>query len=159
MSHFLVGVIVPKKTKDIGTEVGILLDPYDENEEVEEYMDDDGKPCTYNPDSKWDWYRIGGRWDGVVSKSGKEQPSEDGGFNFADVHELIDNNSCLVRELPAKSVPFAIVTPDGTWHEKGEMGWWGMTKNEKEEQKWEAEVAGILTDHKDDLIVGVDCHI
>ena len=31
-------------------------------------VDDEGNLLsTYNPDSKWDWYSIGGRWGGVVS--------------------------------------------------------------------------------------------
>ena len=31
-------------------------------------FDEDGEPTsTYNPDSKWDWYVIGGRWDGWIN--------------------------------------------------------------------------------------------
>jgi len=29
-------------------------------------------------------------------------------------------------------MPFAVVTPDGQWHEKGRMGWFGLVANEKE---------------------------
>ena len=58
MSHYLVGVIV----NDI-SEVDDILAPYDEELEVEPYTDDDGETTTYNPNSKWDWYSIGGRWD------------------------------------------------------------------------------------------------
>jgi hypothetical protein len=64
MSHYLVGVVV----NDI-SEVDDILAPYDENMEVEPYTDDDGETTTYNPNSKWDWYAIGGRWsdgDNVV---------------------------------------------------------------------------------------------
>ena len=57
MSHYLVGVVV----NDI-SEVDDILAPYDENMEVEPYTDDDGEITTYNPNSKWDWYSIGGRW-------------------------------------------------------------------------------------------------
>ena len=55
MSHYLVGVIV----NDI-SEVDNILAPYDENMEVEPYIDTDGETTTYNPNSKWDWYSIGG---------------------------------------------------------------------------------------------------
>lgn len=64
MSHYLVGVVV----NDI-SEVDNILAPYNENMEVEPYTDDDGETTTYNPNSKWDWYSIGGRWsnrDNVV---------------------------------------------------------------------------------------------
>ena len=57
MSHYLVGVVV----NDI-LEVDDILAPYDENMEVEPYVDTDGEKTTYNPKSKWDWYSIGGRW-------------------------------------------------------------------------------------------------
>lgn len=44
------------------------------------HRNDRGEPIsTYNPKSKWDWYRIGGRWDGWIT--GDERKS-DGGFNF-----------------------------------------------------------------------------
>lgn len=58
MSHYLVGVVV----NDI-SEVDDILAPYDENMEVEPYTDNNGETTIYNPNSKWDWYSIGGRWD------------------------------------------------------------------------------------------------
>jgi hypothetical protein len=164
MSHFLTGVIIDKRIpkEDRNYTLNLLLGAYDENEEVAPYeMVKDGKKemCTYNPDSKWDWWVIGGRWDGIISKSGKQRESKDGGFNFGDEHHDMEKNICLVKELPAKSLPFAIVTPDGEWHEKGEMGWWGLTNNEKEDNTWEKELHKILKKYADDYIIGVDCHI
>lgn len=38
-----------------------------EREEAKIYLDEDGNPyemTTYNPQSKWDWWTIGGRWGG-----------------------------------------------------------------------------------------------
>jgi hypothetical protein len=39
------------------------------NQEVEgDDLDEDGNIIsTYNPQSKWDWYSVGGRWDGLIS--------------------------------------------------------------------------------------------
>jgi len=35
--------------------------------EVDDYVDEDGNELsTYNPDSKWDWYVVGGRWGGLL---------------------------------------------------------------------------------------------
>lgn len=48
---------------------------------------------TYNPKSKFDWYKIGGRWD-----------------------SLIEGNSCSVEDIPDISA-YSILEPDGTWHD------------------------------------------
>jgi hypothetical protein len=58
MSHYLVGVVVNNIS-----EVDDVLAPYNENMEVEPYINTDGETTTYNPNSKWDWYAIGGRWN------------------------------------------------------------------------------------------------
>lgn len=60
MSHFTVAVATKKNSIE---EVEKLLAPYSENLEVEPYLDEDGDETTYNPNSKWDWYEIGGRWN------------------------------------------------------------------------------------------------
>jgi hypothetical protein len=54
-------------------------------------------------------------------------------------------------------MPFAIITPDGEWHEKGNMGWFGMEHNEKED--WQAIARQILGEHMDCIAVAIDCHI
>ena len=127
----------------------------------------------YNHDAHWDWFVIGGRWDGCI-KNGKYRDSEDNGFNFGDDHHKIEHNSIPVADLLDVTkrilarlnganenlyIPFAIVTPDGEWHEKGEMGWFGVSHNDKDNQTWDQEVVQILEAHKDCVIVGVDCHI
>lgn len=121
------------------------------------------EPSTYNPKSKWDYWRVGGRWDGIVS--GTEAPSEDNGFNFGRNHEDLVRNSIpvpLFVDLLAAGkthLPFALVTRDGEWHEKGDMGWWGMVAGEKKPQDWQGEVARILAAHQDAFIVACDLHI
>jgi len=60
MSHFCVAVATKKKDIE---EVDRLLKPYWEELEVEPYKDEDGDETTYNPNSKWDWYSIGGRYN------------------------------------------------------------------------------------------------
>jgi len=58
-------------------------------------LDEEGNLLTqYNPEAFFDWYRIGGRWDGCIT--GNVQKSENG-FNFADKHETVENNC-----IPAK---------------------------------------------------------
>lgn len=57
MSHYVVGVIA-----DCYDDVEYMLEPYDESLEVED--SEDG--YKYNPDAKWDWYTVGGRWEGSL---------------------------------------------------------------------------------------------
>jgi len=109
---------------------------------------------TYNPDSKWDWYSFGGRWNGEMI--GKPEGSENG-FNFEAKYRQLGKNQCLVKEIAKDFLPFAIITPNGEWHEKGEMGWWGMVSNEKD--TWSKEAREILKQYPDHIAVLIDAHI
>lgn len=83
---------------------------------------------TYNPESKWDWCRVGGRWACVIQK--KKWKSDDNGFNFNDDCESLHLNTMNVEEIlkdwEPTDAPLVIITPDGEWHERGEMGMFGM---------------------------------
>lgn len=117
---------------------------YDEKLESLPNKNDPDKDCeecngsgieksTYNPESKWDWWQIGGRWD-------------DGDKNIIDIADL--------EEDP---IVYAIVDIDGSWNKKGTMGWWGMSSNEKDD--WKEIVKALIEKNKDKAIVFVDCHI
>lgn len=92
-----------------------------------------------NPNRKWDWWVIGGRWA-----------------------DYVEGNVCLSKDLPNPEEGrankfFALVTPEGEWIEKGRMGWWACVSDEKD--NWpeiESQVLGKYPDHK---VVVVDCHI
>src|SRR5258708_6027803 len=105
MSHFFVMVLVPVNTTDIEEAVSTLMAPYDENVEVEPYEGEYGT-TTRNPRRKWDWWRIGGRWDGIVRNNPQRS---DNGFNFSSAHEELKNNVLPVKELDHKLTPFAVV--------------------------------------------------
>lgn len=157
MSHFFTVVLV-KIVNEEGPleEIDRLLSPYDENIEVEEYTNDEGLPSTYNPKSKWDYWVIGGRWNGEI----RNAPRDDGvGFNFGEEFHQLSENIIRVKELDHKLVPFAVVTPDGNWHERGKMGWWAMVRDEKPDDDWENEVMKLIQSHQDCWAIGVDCHI
>jgi hypothetical protein len=248
VSHFFVGVLVPKDTRDIEAKVNELLAPYDENISVEPYdekcfcvnrlakkaghaaaeafkpLDDLRKEfhATYHPDndeawrefikeyekidadatkahplfekpdpacdecngtgvvtstsnpkSQWDWFVIGGRWDGTIQRAPRDDGK--GGFNFGEEHHLVKNNYILVKDVldetkavtaalthPGETyswMPYALVTPDGKWHEKGVMGWFGMARNEAKQEDWEKEVMRLLNENLECKLVGVDCHV
>lgn len=99
---------------------------------------------TYNPNSKWDWYTIGGRWNNYLKTLSGETTNED-----------------YASEIDWKDIiPFAFVTPIGEWHERGEMGWWACVSNGKNIEDWKSEFKEFLDNLDEDTIVTVvDCHI
>lgn len=135
---------------------------------------------TYNPRSRWDWWRVGGRWDGVIRNDPRESEN---GFNFADRHERPENNTRPTSELlpegraylealraaggerwrvPANvrdPFPFALVTPDGEWHEKGKMGWWAAVSDEKQSTAWCEAVLAMWEANLGTTAVACDLHI
>ena len=129
-----------------------------------------GKVLTqYSPHSKWDWWKIGGRWDGFFG--GKEEMnkrSSNNGFNFGNEHSDLSFNSAPVKSLLDENghldekltgPPFAIIDSKGRWAEKGDMGWWGMVADEKEEDEWKTQVETILNENLDCTAIVCDLHI
>lgn len=153
---------------------------------------------TYNPNSKWDWYSIGGRWgDSLKLKTG--EPCDEGrvgDLDFSPDKEAYEEalrfwDACVEektfpgsdeyrsfyrkeyyldyygsREAYAKSTSefstFAVVTPDGEWHEKGRMGWFACSSETPDEAKaWNASYKEKFIDGADPdwILTMVDCHI
>lgn len=106
---------------------------------------------TYNKLSKWDWYSVGGRWDGRYEE--EKIPT-------------IIPNVAFARDLhSAAYAPFALLTPRephqkqayDNWSEKGEMGWFAMVANEND--NWPAIVSELLDKYSACFAVLMDCHI
>jgi hypothetical protein len=57
-----------------------------------------------------------------------------------------------------KVIPYAMVTPDGEWHQKGQMGWFGTSSNEMDEDTWREHVYLAYETHPGHMAVAVDCH-
>ena len=107
-------------------------------EDAEETDSDGNIYSIYNPDARWDWWEIGGRWPGLL-KVGNERVS-----------------SARVRDIDFDSAPFAtfaVLTPDGEWEEQSEIG--GLDPN------WDKSYRErfIDTAHPDMILTIVDCHI
>jgi hypothetical protein len=111
-----------------------------------ETFNDRGEPLTtYNPDSKWDWYVIGGRWDGWI-------------HDRVNTSERLEDNTVTTEEAVARNkIPHAIITPDGQWHERGRMGWWASLLTENEH--WDEEAKAIFARYPGHQVVIVDAHI
>lgn len=83
---------------------------------------------------------------------------------FFDVDEALKNFRGSVETLVANArgrvlQTYAIVK-DGKWYEKGEMGWFGMSSNEKDPEAWDREFAALLDGLPPETWIAiVDCHI
>jgi hypothetical protein len=172
---------------------------------------------TRNPQSKWDWYSLGGRWTGYFklkpkvkgikgtpglmteqAKKGFADSCRKGDIDFEGMletrtEEMQKNYKKMYKEYrsgkitkshfsfssikfkdgdiepmedylkrEAGSVKDILCTyafvKEGKWYEKGEMGWFGMSSNEKGD--WDEEFMKMFDALPDDEIISVyDCHI
>jgi hypothetical protein len=111
---------------------------------------------TENPNNKWDWWCVGGCWNGVVCGKPKNYPQ--------DPHDprLLVKNTVSVKKLlqsfdPEYPVtPHAILAPDG-WHEKPAEFPYGPG-DLRSEYKWIEEVKNIYKKFPDHLAIGCDLH-
>ena len=110
----------------------------------------------YNPDSRWDWYSIGGRWHSYLhlkelDDNGDRIRVDQANFAEIDWDYMIDNDV----------IPFCFVTEEGEWVEKGEMGWWGMVSNETPNESWKETFKRYINSIEDTdcLVTAIDFHI
>jgi hypothetical protein len=148
-----------------------------------------GYKSKYNPDAKWDWYQIGGRWSGefavdydpttdpknigeceVCAGTGQNTTTKNSCTYCKGIGTALkwptqwadtDGNVAPVSQVQGqpKMYPYAIVLPTGEWIEKGQMGWFGMSNDKVTKDEWETAVETIFDEYPDHLIVAVDCHI
>lgn len=147
MSHFSVAVF-SRPEQDVDE----MLAPFDENLgmplKYNEDVDEDGNEwSTYNPKSKWDWYEVGGRWGGLLeNKSGNR-------INHSVVSDII---------FPPDFTTYAVLLPDGTWHEPGKMLYFGVSAaSEEDEKNWDENYYKNFIEKADPnwILTIVDCHI
>jgi hypothetical protein len=113
-----------------------------------ETFDADGRPTsTRNPQSRWDWYVVGGRWSGWLHD--RETTTQSLTDNSAPVPDVVANGKFT----------YALITPDGQWHERGKMGWWGIATGEKPDADWHQEQCQLLERFIDHHLVLIDAHI
>ncbi len=95
----------------------------------------------YNPNAKWDWYQLGGRWKNKLPlKNGTDANSA----NWCDV----DKN---------KLSPTAAVLFEGRWYQTENCFW---ASDEKEEKRWGKEFKNIIKTIQPNMPVAIyDCHI
>jgi len=100
----------------------------------------------YNPDGKFDWYEIGGRWDRYIPGSHRN---------------VISARALLKSRRFRKCLPYYLLTPDGRWFETG-TGWRiGPAKtaaDRRADRRWLALVRRVLKQYSDHNVVCVDIH-
>lgn len=151
-----------------------------------------------NPNAKWDWWVVGGRWSGEWKNTSGEPCDE---MQIKDINwesdeeaykdairfwEIAVEGAALKEgeEEPfimwkpayylerygdketyaahqASNMFYAFVTPDGKWHEQGEMGWFGFSNATKETMaNYKSEFEGFVKSLNPEYwLVVVDCHI
>jgi hypothetical protein len=100
--------------------------------------------ATANPEGRWDWYEIGGRWSGPF-----------GGRNVVKVKTLFD-----IPNLK-NHLPHCIVAPAGQWHEVETLihgGCCTFGSVRKSDGQWLIELKQVLARYPDDRVVCVDIH-
>ena len=252
MSHFVLFAAIP--AEEIGADFAASVDteltqrmlPYYEMTECSDYLEfspdpdgsetnEDGDPGFYfNPNARWDWYSIGGRWPGMlwISESARDYLGNEG-FGHDSGKEVAKGFRCVsgarIRDIrwdamqkqaraalteryhhlqqvvagqidppnlaflckdgiygwgntlllargeslenyltrhgagPEKRfIPdmYAYLDRNGEWHSRGDIGWFGISTNDKAEEVWRTECRQFLDAlQPDDVLVVVDCHI
>jgi hypothetical protein len=142
--------------------------------EIDNYVGDVGAEgevySTYNPQSQWDWYSVGGRWGGGWRfKSAVDYDyigTQSSAFGMSeDADKELATDCGRVGDIAPETFDgtWGYVTLDGEWVEKAKMGWWGMSdadESESGEAKWKKHYMDWLASlPKDAWVVNVDCHI
>ena len=101
-------------------------------------------------------------WDVIVEHK-PQHPGEDFFSIYRDEYyrQYYGDRETYARTMAAFST-YAVVTPDGEWHQKGQMGWWGMSSETPDEAKsWEADYMKRFIETADPelILTVVDCHI
>lgn len=73
----------------------------------------------------------------------------------------VPGNQTQVKELkPDADLGFFAFLRAGQWVEKGEMGWWGVVRDEKNPASWAAEKSAVIASLRpDEWLTVVDRHI
>ncbi|OIO55437.1 hypothetical protein AUJ46_01290 [Candidatus Peregrinibacteria bacterium CG1_02_54_53] len=101
---------------------------------------------TYNPDGMFDWYEIGGRWNGYIRGSKRNA------ITARALHRS--------RHLP-QCLPYYLVTPDGRWLESESRLRWGSPEtaaDRRADRRWHAQVRRVLKQYSDCKVICVDIH-
>lgn len=185
MSHFSTYVILSSRPSDLLAAVSVVLEPWNEESYPRKAKWDwfqlggrwTGVLGDYNPAT--DPKNIGtceicqgtGKRDDAL---GRETRTKDPAYtcNGCDgkgkrvawpttwgMHSSDVQPVAKLLDIKDNQMPFAMVTPDGKWHERGKMGWFASVRDEMPREEWNKRVRELLAKHAEAIVVVVDCHI
>lgn len=144
-----------------------------------------------NPNAKWDYYRsrkylntehgyvdeckvsellVDGTddeikrakadWNAILNGTDKERFDRGLYFKREYYIEEFQDEAGYIKEHTG-FLPWAFVTQDGVWHQKGNMGWWAMNDatRESREQYYKNLRETLASLPPDTMVYALDCHI
>jgi len=100
--------------------------------------------------------------DGDTPKNDKEIDEVKWCFYKPEYYSNRYKNKEQYAQLTAEFGTYAVITPDGKWHSKGDMGWFGFSSESFEEaNSWSVSFKEKFIDNADPewTLTVVDCHI
>jgi hypothetical protein len=141
--------------------------------------DEEGWPIsTSNPEGKWDYWRVGGRWDyaWVLKEGGEQGPLESSHNDWDNAkppqHGRVTTNNARKRDINPESIglTFSYMDLEGEWHdreiwtevENSSKEWYGgrdWEYSKVPENEWGVEFFGWLASlPADTWLVCIDYH-
>lgn len=126
---------------------------------------------THNPESKWDWWVVGGRWKDEYAA--RQWQSLEKFLKYVDETRIALDAEVNLNPYKYDSsslgswdgdlpwwFPHHLVTTDGEWHEIGKCGWFGSRSDDRSEREWVEELYALLRKESlDSQVVFIDFHI
>lgn len=97
-------------------------------------------------------------WEGMLADMTEKARKDWATFT----HDRLGSSAPTEEEYVAGETiiaTFALVDRDGKWHKKGDMGWWGVRRNEQDQEDWNTEWFNYVgACHFEDMLVLLDAH-
>jgi hypothetical protein len=137
--------------KDLHAIAKFLNEKYGDDLLYEQHHVHDGELMewtTYNPDSKWDWWVIGGRWD----------------FSIALLNGNITNAAAADEiDWPATFANFGgtpgVLVAEGVWRANQAYGWFGMSEPNENADGWDEWFVQFVSRLGNARVTAIDFHI
>ena len=162
MHYFGLVITAPFEQNLSPAGVGYLMEPH------REAYDE----ATETRSGHWDFWRIGGRWDGYLISADEddcEACKRNPSHGYDAVHETIERNHVVLPRLREDCFGQWLLTPEGEWFEKVEPyrereDFFRLPREEQDalleaaEKSWRHWFIEKLAEYRGYAVVGVDIH-
>lgn len=94
------------------------------------------------------------------AQAAKQALAGDDDLRWDDVEDFLCSRDEYIQNARNSACTSFAILKDGTWYERGSMGWWGCVSDEKDKGEWNREFSTLLDSLPDDTrLTVVDCHI